>query len=194
MSAIATKQHLLRSLLSPLVHEWGYDVVRRCLAELESLEFNHPEGDRQGNKPVTVKEKYRKPTAIDLINRIEAPEAKKALLLILASKFEAKEFLPTVADVRHFLEMRGQQVTGIKQRQDTFGKVLESLLSMPDDELDRVVLNKSHSGPSQLEPLSDAIRAASAAVRSSEPPTSAHQVDVDHPAPEDQPPGSTDKA
>ena len=64
--------------------------------------------------------------------------------------------------------MRGQDSGPIKHRQDSFRKVLDVLVGMSDDELQVLQAGGTHAGPTQLGPLSDAIKATSAAVRASE--------------------------
>jgi hypothetical protein len=70
--------------------------------------------------------------------------------------------------VRYFFEMRGQDPGPVKQRQDSFRKVLNVLLNMADDELMLLHTSGTHAGPTQLGPLSDAIKASSASVRATE--------------------------
>src|SRR3954469_23267363 len=105
-----SRDDLLRALLLPIFREWGPDAVHRCLAELEDLpagiEGNSP------SRPSARQAQRRKPSAVDLATRLEAPQATKASLLDLASLFDRKQFLPTASDVRHFLELRGQD-TGV---------------------------------------------------------------------------------
>ena len=166
MTEKKTKHHLLVSLLTPLLQEWGYDTVRQCLADLYDEQAKAgPSLTAHGHKPA---KEYRRPSASEVVERIDAVAARKNPLRLLASRFDAKTFLPTASDVRHFLEMRGQDPGPVKQRQDSFRKVLDVLLSMADDEL--VLLHESgtHAGPTQLGPLSDAIKATGAAVRSAE--------------------------
>lgn len=161
------KYHLLISLLAPLLREWGYDTVRQCLAEAQA------EQEKKGLSLTAHKHKpakeYRRPNAVEITERLDAAVDRKAHLLALAARFDAKTFLPTTSDVRHFLEMRGQAPGSIKQRQDSFRKVLDLLLSMADDELMLLHASGTHAGPTQLGPLSDAIKATSAAVRTTEP-------------------------
>gem|GEM_PF-6414701 len=75
--------------------------------------------------------------------------------------------------------MRGQNPGPIKQRQDSFKKVLEVLAAMADDELLLLQASGTHAGPTQLGPLSDAIKATSATVRTTQPhaePTASEEL------------------
>ncbi|MGS1033514.1 hypothetical protein [Burkholderia glumae] len=166
------KQTLLMSLLAPLLREWGYETVQQCLAEV------HSEQAKENASLAEYKRRPAKgnprPSAVEIVERLDAAANRKIQLHALATRFDAKTFLPSASDVRHFLEMRGKDSGPIKQRQDAFKKVLEVLLSMGDDELMLFQTSGTHAGPTQLGPLSDAIKATSAAVRnigpSAEPP------------------------
>lgn len=161
------KHHLLMSLLTPLLREWGYDTVRQCLADLYAEQGK--EGASLAAQGRTPAKEHRRPSASEIVDRLDAPAARKEQLRALAARFDAKTFLPSASDVRHFFEMRGQDPGPIKHRQDSFRKVLDVLVGMADDELLLLQGSGAHAGPTQLGPLSDAIRATSAAVRASEP-------------------------
>lgn len=156
------KDYLLMSLLAPLLREWGYDTVRQCLADAQA------EHVKEDLSPAAQKRKpakgYSRPSAVDMLERLDTGVEGKQSLRALAERFDAKTFLPTGSDVRHFLEMRGHPGP-VKQRQDSFRRVLAVLLSMADDELMLLQSSGTHAGPTQLGPLSDAIKASSAAVR-----------------------------
>ncbi|MGO8189392.1 hypothetical protein AB9F38_31355 [Rhizobium leguminosarum] len=103
-----------------------------------------------------------------IAQKAAASPEKKALLVDLAMQFDHKTFLPSIADVRAFLEMRGRDAKGLKQRPEAFRRVIKAIIDMPKESLEQMVLTSVHAGgPSQLGPLSDAIKFASAAVRSS---------------------------
>jgi len=170
------KYHLLMSLLAPLLREWSYDTVRQCLAEAQAEQVKE-NLSLAAHKRKPAKE-YRRPNAVEMAERLDAAVDRKEPLRALAARFDAKTFLPTASDVRHFLEMRGQDPVPVKQRQDSFRKVLDVLIGMADDELMLLHASSTHAGPTQLGPLSDAIKATSAAVRSTEPhaePTDAEE-------------------
>lgn len=160
------KHTLLMSLLAPLLREWGYDTVRQCLAEVHAEQAKE-NSSLSEQKRKSLKE-HRRPSAVEIVERLDAAANRKTQLHALAARFDSKTFLPTASDVRHFLEMRGKDPGPVKQRQDTFRKVLEVLLSMGDDELMLFQTSGTHAGPTQLGPLSDAIKATSAAVRNIE--------------------------
>lgn len=167
------KRRDLRELLFPLIQEWGYEEIVRCLSEFKDdpscnglsigKETNNVSRHQLEKK---TKNTRRKLSPVDVVSKMKMPEVRKALLIKLATEFECKSFLPSVGDVRNFLEMRGEEIRAINQREGAFRKVLDQLLSMPDDELNRFIRSNAHTGPSDLGPVSNAIKSTSLAVKS----------------------------
>ena len=160
------KDPLLLSLLALLLREWGYDTVRQCLAEAQA------EQAKNDRPPVVYTRKpakaNRRRSAVEMVERLDDAPDRKESLHVLAARFDAKTFLPSGSDVRHFLKMRGYDLGPVKHRQGAFSKVLEVLLSVTDDELVLLQAPGTNAGPTRLGPLSDAIKATSAAVRNTE--------------------------
>ena len=115
--------------MTPLLREWGRDAVSACIAELDTS-FVPRERQRRPEGADRIPSS-RKLNAVEIADRAELPTTKRAALLGLASLFNQKLFLPTASDVRHFLELRGQQPAPVKQRVDAFRKVLTLLLTCP---------------------------------------------------------------
>jgi hypothetical protein len=111
--------------------------------------------------------------ASEQVARAELPKAKEAALRELAIRFDQKQFLPSVSDVREFLMMMGEQPGAIKDRSKAFGRLLKALSVLPPERLERLASSTLHSGPSQLGPLSDAISAVAGAITRQREPTSA---------------------
>jgi len=175
MTEKKSRSPLLISLLETLLREWGYDTVRQCLAEVRARQIK--EDTKQALDKHRPTKTHIRPSAVQMLERLHATVDKKEDLHALAAQFDAKTFLPTTSDVRHFLEMRGQDLGSIKQRQDAFRKVLSVLLGMSEDELMLLRRSGAHTGPTQLAPLSDAIKATSAAARSAESQTEAQAAE-----------------
>lgn len=172
----------LKELLSPLIAQWGRDEVLRAIYEIDGSSVTHKAGtkDRYAKHHSAEEKKRAEPTAklsaVMIAEKTNVPADKRLLLINLASQFEHKSFLPTISDVRNFLEMRGQDIGNIKQRPEAFRKVIKAIIDLPNENLERMIRSSRHSGPSQLGPLSDAIKAASAFVRSG-PNEDDHSVD-----------------
>jgi hypothetical protein len=164
-----TKDHrtALRRLLGALVSEWGYDEVSHTLELLRDDGSRIISGSAETlDAPAgRSKKPYEKPSAKDIVSKLDVADARKAILMELADQFDSKRFLPGIGDVRYFLEMRGITSSGLTQRAETFRRVLKALLDTPSDKLQKLLTDMSHSGPSQLGPLSDAIKSTRTAVR-----------------------------
>jgi hypothetical protein len=159
-------QRLLANLIETLVEEWGHEEVQRTLAQLsDGTRVTPPErGLRTSGRP-------KKPTAVEQISKLGETGDVYENLHVIATKFDRKEFLPSVADVREFLAMMGENVGIVKDRSDAFRRLLHSLSKLPSDRLEHLARSTSHSGPAQLGPLSDAIKSTGDSLRRSEGPT-----------------------
>ncbi len=109
--------------------------------------------------------------ASEQVARAQLPEAQEVVLRELAMRFDSKEFLPSVSDVREFLIMIGERPGAIKDRSEAFKQLLKALSGLPPERLERLANSARHSGPSQLGPLSDAISAAAASLPRHREPT-----------------------
>jgi hypothetical protein len=152
------RKALLNRLLQILVDEWGHDVVAGALTRIVSSPNNGVKERTPGLKH--GREKKRKPSATEQIERNAAQGEQKEALLQLAVLYDRKLFLPSVADVREFLVMMGGRPGGIKDRNKAFRVLLRSLMELPVERLQELARTALHSGPSELGPLSDAISAA----------------------------------
>ena len=165
------RQGFLVKLIRMLVEEWGYDEVRKALAQLSDMGSGahiasasrerapqQPSPNREGNRS-------KKPTAVEQVTRLSTPDGEHQTLLAIAAKFDRKEFLPSVGDIREFLAMMGADSGGMKDRLDGFRRLLPPLSQLPPDKLRRLASSTTYSGPAQLGPLSDAIRSTGEAIR-----------------------------
>jgi hypothetical protein len=163
-------REFLQEMLASLAKRFGSDEVLLALSEIEEMPFDRLRRRRNAEQErATQRERGRnseRPSAVHIAERADAPPGKKSLLVNLALQFDHKAFLPTLPDIRHFLEMRGQDLGSVKQRSDAFRKIVSAVLGMSEEALERLIVNSRHSGPSQLGPLSDAIKAVGASTRS----------------------------
>lgn len=177
---IKKDRRLLWDVLNALVREWGHDDVLRALSKFEyktQFKLDITDSDIRNDGALENKKKAarKKPTAVDQVARMEITDERKSALMHLATQFDKKMFLPTIGNIRHFLEMNGENSNGLKQRPESFRKVLNVVAKFPNETLNELL--RTHTGPSQLGPLSDAIKSASAIVRGGDMPGS----DVEEP-------------
>lgn len=189
-----TGRATLRRLLTVLVSEWGYDEVVRSLESIRhdgAGSLSAVDSRPKAGGVEKVKRPYVRPSALDVVRKLDLAESRKSLLMELADQFDKKRFLPGIGDVRDFLEMRGTTAAGLTQRAEAFRRILNALLTTSDDRLQEMVRDALHSGPSQLGPLSDAIRAARTAVRSTSESAEGGAVDSGNQATEGNPSSSS---
>ena len=150
-----SKKYLLAHL-HLLIEQWSFAEVSDALDGLA----NAP----REVEPVLSSERKSssKPTATMIVSRLKVNEEKHALLHSLATLYDKKDFLPTIADARHFLSMRGIEAQLPSQRADAFRVVLKVLENYSADRLNSLLQSEAVSGPSSLGPLAEAIRAAGA--------------------------------
>jgi len=99
--------------------------------------------------------------AREYVSRMNPPMSQKERLLVLAQLFEEKRFLPAAADIRNFFEAYGAAPTKIKARQAAIPLIFRFLSSLSDERLDRIISEGAFSGPSELGPIAEAIKARS---------------------------------
>lgn len=155
---------LLAEVLTALVREYGHEEVLQSLNSV-AASYKDRVSPNNGNSDAQDAAKKRKATPTELVERSLLPHASKILLRRLAERFEAKSFLPSIGDVRHFLEMNGFPDEKPIQRAEAFRVVLKVIAQMPEEAIGRLALSHVHSGPSELAPLSQAIKAAGNAHR-----------------------------
>lgn len=162
---MAGRNSLLSNILRILVQEWGHQEVDAALADLISNTKTSVDDYKVKRHRVSTR-----PLAIEQVARAQLPEAQEGTLRELATRFDRKQFLPTVSDVREFLLLMGENPGMMKDRSEAFRRLLRAISGLPPEQLERLAASTHHSGPSQLGPLSDAISSAAASLpRNREP-------------------------
>ncbi len=144
---------ILAEILDLLISRWGY---RRVLASLDRLNPAAEPAVVRGRRSKGIAAK-RRLTPVEMVERRKIGPKKKREIAMLAASYEAKDFLPTIADVRHFLDVRGIDVGKAKNRGQAFGKVLDLLMKLPEGETVRLRNSAVHGRPGTLAPVAEAI-------------------------------------
>jgi hypothetical protein len=152
-----SRENLLSSLLKALVNEWGHTAVRQCLDALSEPNATQS-SEISGSSKQRSRGKTDKPTAAALAEKISVPPGHLRLIATIAERYDRKLFLPTAGDIRYFFEVHGEATPSIKHRSDAFRRVLKVLSTMQEDALRQMIEDEAYSGPSQLQPLSEAMR------------------------------------
>jgi len=157
-----SRTDVLGKMMEVLVKEWGYDQVHRALTHNgdDGITASSRKDGRRKAHAVRVK-----PTAMEQVSRINADMEQLGPLSELAARYDRRQFLPSVIDVREFLIMMGVRPPALKDRSEAFRMLLRNLVLLPRDQLERLARSDIHSGPSELAPLSDAIASAAQQLR-----------------------------
>jgi hypothetical protein len=150
---VTARDRLLKDLLTVLVTRWGYATVRR---QLERIGEQNDLGQPFGSK--TKQNKRR--SAYDYVNKREdLPDPQRGLLLEIGLRFDHKRFLPSVADVRSFLDAKDTRDRKFVARDAAIPVLFQKLLTLSEDQLRAILDDQNYAGPARLGPLSAAIKA-----------------------------------
>jgi hypothetical protein len=147
-------------MLSVLIEEWGIDRVSKALSRLE--------GERalRGRTASSQQKRSRSlGTFSGIIEELHAEPSMQELLRQAASRYATRQFLPSIGDVRLFLAVQGADEIDFRDRTSAARQVLETLSKLDLESAQAVLKNSSFAGPSELAPLSSAIRSAGSQLR-----------------------------
>jgi hypothetical protein len=151
MDGIA-RDRLLKDLLTVLVTRWGYATVRRQLDRIGEQDL----GQTFGGK--TKQNKRR--SAYEYVNKREdLLDPQRGLLLEIGLRFDHKRFLPSIADVRSFLDAKDTRDRKFVARDAAIPVIFQKLLTLSEDQLRAILDDQNYAGPARLGPLSAAIKA-----------------------------------
>jgi hypothetical protein len=153
------RNEVLQGILRSLVAGWGYSAV---LASLETLES---EEQTTSKSPSGRSAKDELSPAVSLVNELDIPSGRKALLQTLAIHYDEGSAFPKLGDGRAFLLSHHRDAKDIKNRSQAFKRMLPLLVKMSEKGLEKVIARSHHSGPAELEPISKAIRGAGETLR-----------------------------
>ena len=148
----------LRTVLRPLIQEYGLGMVLRTLGEIEDARCENiehlqsPPGTTSGTT-----QKRRKITAPEYVKGMAIPADKAAAVTELAERFHQKSFLPTFGDVANFCEMYRIELPVSRSRVGAMRRIFKFIAAMEADEIQRILDYGMFSGPSRLGPIAEAI-------------------------------------
>lgn len=153
----------LEGELRSMVQQYGYSRVARVLEGMEQTEGDvrhclSKSDDSTKSKPISPSTRR---SASAYAAKLELPPETRSMIIELASRFEAKTFVPTIGDVRNFFRFYGMDGGQFKSRTAAMGRIFKVLASMDGKEIKRILDDQLFSGPARLEPIADAIRRAS---------------------------------
>lgn len=157
----ASRRKLLLNILKALMDEWSPAEIHKALSDIEhahEVERGEDLAIQSSSRPrrgVTAQQ-----AAAALLNGMELTASQKKAINDLAADFDAKRFLPTRGDIKYFLEAHGKVDVRpvLRARADAFRSVFGVLSGLSESALQSILDNDVFRGPSQLAPLSDAMR------------------------------------
>src|SRR5690349_17802107 len=110
-----SRNTVLSALLRVLVDEWGYGTVSRALTQLSADSSTLHQSDKR-------KITRSKPLAVEQVERLDLPQRQREALQQIAARFDSKQFLHNISDVREFLILMGRRPQLMKDRTEAFRK------------------------------------------------------------------------
>jgi hypothetical protein len=167
----------LEKILRFLVDEYGAQAVQDRLSFVLGrseviLEVKGPHNLNDKEKRKNKKrsnsfnmQKKKKLLPVDYVNMIDIGTDVEFYARKLAKDFQEKIFLPTVSDVRNFVETRKSNeyfnnidIHNIKSRQSAIPRLFRYICSLSKNEIEDIINNPNNYGPSSMRSLSEAIR------------------------------------
>lgn len=152
----------LGTALRSLVRRYGIRQVDRSLREIRRSESR---GEERSNQPVSADSETRARrstktrSATEYVAKLDCGSELGPAMSELARRFQEKEFLPTLGDIRNFCKTYGVEQLASNSRAGSIPRVFKFLATMDRDEIQRIVDDRLFSGPARLGPIADAIRA-----------------------------------
>lgn len=153
---------IVEGFFKTLIAEWGDRAVKEALNRIINHIENTPPEEEKKIQLHKSKNKNKESYATSLVDKQNLPKEKKNTLIVIAQKYEKKEFFPRLSDVRNFIAMSGGKPTiNIKDRNSAFRALLDIIANFSDGQWDMFMQSAEHTGPTKLGPISDAISSVS---------------------------------
>ena len=150
----------IQKALSELVSDCGYAPVKRALESVRvSIAATNGAADKKKTRPANPRTKPRvRKNAVAIVEGLAISDGdKKQALMILAEKYDAKTFMPSVGSARAFLQQDGMDVSRIKSRQQITAIVFKRLANKDADDLREMDSQGWYGPPKSLANIARAI-------------------------------------
>lgn len=151
-------QYNLTETLQVLVRRHGMSSVLHSLADIQAS----PERPLSSSSTRRTRNAASKSSAVAYVARMNLPPDKAEIMSRAAQRFEAGEFLPTIADIREFCRIHSVELGKSSSRLSSVPRVFTFLAAMDPAKVIQVLEEGTFSGPTRLAPIADAIRSHSA--------------------------------
>lgn len=147
-----------------LVGLHGVKAVKQELRRLETEQRHTRKLDHDAQ--TKVRRRSGRAEATEYVGKMDIDDGRRPAVLTLAERFETKSFLPSCGDISNFCTIYGIAEPASKSRAAAIPRVFKHLATMDAEDVEALVTNNAFSGPSQLGPISEAIRQHGRAARS----------------------------
>lgn len=159
---MSTSSRTIEDVFDELLVRYGRSELQRRLESLLASAGPRASASRRKRAPKSGsgKRRSKRKSAAEYVESMDVPEARKRVMRGIAERFDEKQFLPTIADIRYFAQVHGVDAATFRSRDTATPKLFSLLSSMDEDGLRWIERSGMFSGPADLDSLSDAIREA----------------------------------
>ena len=132
---------ILQLELRLLIARYGKRRILEAIATIEGVDLVEIEREIEQQEVKAKRKKQRRSKGVfELIQEARSSNIDVRLILEkLAYRYDAKEFLPQLRDVKRFLESRGVPAGKLRSRSDALPKVVDVLASQSAAELQKLM-------------------------------------------------------
>jgi len=152
------KETILNIEIRLLIIKYGYKNILEALSKAKGISIDEIESLIVSlEKKSAMRKPTRKKSVIEVAEDVISGAEHYASLHKLAIKYQSKEFLPELKDVRRFLERSGIKSNKLKSRINSTKKVFEFLRGLPKYELESLLTEIPENGESAFSALANEI-------------------------------------
>ena len=162
------KKKDLTEIMRNIVLQHGIENVEQVLLEirnpterLSSRSGPSVACSKPRRKFTSDQRRKKKLTAARFVLKLENSLETKRLLEELANKYDNKEFLPTIGEIRNFCAIHGISIPTSFSRSVMVPRIFKHLSQLESEKIQFMLRTESFSGPTQLAPIAEAIRQSS---------------------------------
>lgn len=159
------KKDTLNQILLALIDECGIKRVESALVDF-GKEFGNEKRPkvvprkgviRSGQCEVISRDEKPKKSALAYVGNMELQKNHRKVVECFARRYDEKEFLPALRDIREFFEENGIQAPASLSRKSAIPRLFRWLSGMSVEDLNEIIQRQSFAGLLRLDPISDAL-------------------------------------
>lgn len=152
------KKEILNIEIELLIVKYGYKNILESLSKIKGISIDEIESSIASlQKKSAMRKPTRKKSVIEVAEDVISGAEHYASLHELAIKYQSKEFLPQLKDVRRFLERSGIKSNKLKSRLNSTKKVFEFLRGLSKHELESLLTEIPENSESAFSALANEI-------------------------------------